>query len=27
MGAGNVWQVAHDIIPRIEEKGRRQMAA
>jgi UDP-N-acetylmuramate--alanine ligase len=27
MGAGSVWQVAHNIIPRIEEKGRRQMAA
>jgi len=27
MGAGNVWQVAHNIIPQIEEKGRRQLAA
>jgi UDP-N-acetylmuramate--alanine ligase len=27
MGAGNIWQVAHDIIPKIEEKGRRQIAA
>ncbi|MHC5033735.1 MAG: UDP-N-acetylmuramate--L-alanine ligase [Planctomycetota bacterium] len=27
MGAGNVWEVARNIIPRIEEKGRRQIAA
>jgi len=27
MGAGNIWQVAHNIIPRIAEKGRRQIAA
>ncbi|MCK4283052.1 MAG: UDP-N-acetylmuramate--L-alanine ligase [Candidatus Brocadiae bacterium] len=27
MGAGNIWQVARDIIPRITEKGRRQIAA
>jgi UDP-N-acetylmuramate--alanine ligase len=27
MGAGNVWQVAHNIIPKIEEKGRRQIMA
>ncbi len=27
MGAGNIWQVARDIIPMIEEKGRRQIAA
>jgi len=27
MGAGNVWEVAHNIVPRIEEKGRRQVAA
>jgi UDP-N-acetylmuramate-alanine ligase len=27
MGAGNVWQVARNIIPKIEEKGRRQIAA
>ncbi|MFO8006409.1 MAG: UDP-N-acetylmuramate--L-alanine ligase [Candidatus Brocadiia bacterium] len=27
MGAGNVWQVAHNIIPMIEEKGRKQIAA
>jgi UDP-N-acetylmuramate--alanine ligase len=27
MGAGNVWQVARNIIPMIEEKGRRQIAA
>jgi len=27
MGAGNIYQVAHNIIPRIEEKGRRQLAA
>ncbi len=27
MGAGNIWQVAHNIIPMIEEKGRRQIAA
>jgi len=27
MGAGDVFQVAHNIIPRIEEKGRRQIAA
>lgn len=27
MGAGNIWEVAHNIIPRIEEKGRRQLAA
>ncbi|MFP4027116.1 MAG: UDP-N-acetylmuramate--L-alanine ligase [Candidatus Brocadiia bacterium] len=27
MGAGNIWQVARNIVPRIEEKGRRQVAA
>lgn len=27
MGAGSIWQVARNIIPRIEEKGRRQIAA
>jgi len=27
MGAGSVWQLAHNIIPQIEEKGRRQLAA
>lgn len=27
MGAGSIWQVAHNIIPRIAEKGRRQIAA
>jgi UDP-N-acetylmuramate--alanine ligase len=27
MGAGNVWQVARNIIPMIEEKGRRQIVA
>jgi UDP-N-acetylmuramate--alanine ligase len=27
MGAGSVYQVAHNIIPRIAEKGRRQIAA
>ncbi|MHC4591083.1 MAG: UDP-N-acetylmuramate--L-alanine ligase [Planctomycetota bacterium] len=27
MGAGNVWQVARNIIPKIEEKGRKQIAA
>jgi UDP-N-acetylmuramate--alanine ligase len=27
MGAGNIWQVAHNIIPMIEEKGRKQIAA
>ncbi len=27
MGAGNVWQIAHNIIPQIAEKGRRQIAA
>ena len=27
MGAGNIWQVARNVIPRIEEKGRRQIAA
>ncbi len=27
MGAGSVWQVAENIIPRIAEKGRRQIAA
>jgi len=27
MGAGNIWQVARDIIPMIEEKGRHQIAA
>jgi UDP-N-acetylmuramate--alanine ligase len=27
MGAGNVWRVARNIVPRIAEKGRRQIAA
>ena len=27
MGAGNIWQVARNIVPRIAEKGRRQIAA
>jgi len=27
MGAGNIWQLAHNIIPKIEMKGRRQLAA
>jgi len=27
MGDGNVWKIAHNIIPRIAEKGRRQIAA
>jgi len=27
MGAGDIYQVAHNIIPRIEEKGRKQIAA
>jgi UDP-N-acetylmuramate--alanine ligase len=27
MGAGDVWKVAQNIIPRIEEKGRKQIAA
>ncbi len=27
MGAGNIWQLARDIIPLIERKGRRQIAA
>ena len=27
MGAGSVWQVAYDILPLIEDKGRRQIAA
>ncbi len=27
MGAGNIWQVARDIVPMIEHKGRRQIAA
>ena len=27
MGAGHIWQVARNILPRIELKGRRQIAA
>ena len=27
MGAGNIWQVARNVVPRIEEKGRKQIAA
>ena len=27
MGAGNVWQIAYDIVPRVREKGRKQIAA
>ncbi|MCD6416097.1 MAG: UDP-N-acetylmuramate--L-alanine ligase [Planctomycetes bacterium] len=27
MGAGDIWKVANDIIPMIEDKGRRQIAA
>ena len=27
MGAGNIWQVARNIVPKIAEKGRRQVAA
>jgi len=27
MGAGNVWEIAQNIVPRVEEKGRRQIAA
>ncbi len=27
MGAGSIWQIAHDIVPMIERKGRRQIAA
>jgi len=27
MGAGNVWQIAHNIVPRVREKGRKQIAA
>jgi UDP-N-acetylmuramate--alanine ligase len=27
MGAGSIYQLAHNIIPKIEEKGRRQIAA
>lgn len=27
MGAGNIWQVARNIIPKIEMKGRKQIAA
>ncbi|MHC4787785.1 MAG: UDP-N-acetylmuramate--L-alanine ligase [Planctomycetota bacterium] len=27
MGAGNIWRLAHNILPRIEDKGRRQLAA
>ncbi len=27
MGAGNIYQLAHNILPQIEEKGRRQIAA
>jgi UDP-N-acetylmuramate--alanine ligase len=27
MGAGNIWQVAHNVVPRIATKGRKQLAA
>ena len=27
MGAGDIWQVARNILPRVEEKGRKQIAA
>ncbi|MFP4175708.1 MAG: UDP-N-acetylmuramate--L-alanine ligase [Planctomycetota bacterium] len=27
MGAGNIWQVARNIVPRIEQKGENQVAA
>ena len=27
MGAGNIWQVARNIVPRIDQKGRDQIAA
>ncbi len=27
MGAGDIWQVASNIVPRVEEKGRSQIAA
>ncbi len=27
MGAGNIWQVAHDIVPKIRSKGERQCFA
>jgi UDP-N-acetylmuramate--alanine ligase len=27
MGAGNIWQVARNIVPRIDDKGRKQIAA
>ena len=27
MGAGTIWQIAHKIVPRIELKGRKQVAA
>jgi UDP-N-acetylmuramate--alanine ligase len=27
MGAGSIWQLAHNIIPQIAEKGRKQIAA
>jgi len=27
MGAGNIYQIAHNIVPRIELKGRKQIAA
>ena len=24
MGAGNIWQIAHNIVPKIQKKGERQ---
>ena len=27
MGAGNIWEVAQNVVPKIEDKGRKQLAA
>jgi len=27
MGAGNIWQIAHNVVPRVDLKGRKQIAA
>jgi len=27
LGAGDIWRVAHNVVPRVAEKGRRQVVA